>query len=57
VEYILSTGHVQETLAGLDPVERDTRVTTLRASIDGQIAIDGQVIVTKDSGVLIASGS
>jgi SAM-dependent methyltransferase len=52
--YILSSWQVQNTLAGLDVVDRQDRLTMLRALIDEQLQVDGQITVTKDSGVFIA---
>lgn len=55
--YILSSWQIQKTLASLDPIDLQDRVTMLRASIDEQMAVDGQIIVAKDSGVFIARRS
>lgn len=52
--YILSASWVQATLASLDAAEREERVSALRALIDHRLAEDGQVAITKDSGVFVA---
>lgn len=52
--YILSSPQIQRTLADLDAGEREHRVTTLRQRIDEQLARDGKITVTKDSGLFIA---
>jgi SAM-dependent methyltransferase len=55
--YILSSGQVQKTLTSLDLVSRQERVIMLRRLIDEVLATDGQIAVTKDSGVFIARSS
>lgn len=55
--YILSASWVQETLASLDAAEREACISALRALIDQRLAEDGQVAVTKDSGVFVARRS
>lgn len=57
VAYIRSIGQVQATLARLASHERENRVMALRAMIDERLAMSGQVVVTKASGVFIAHGS
>lgn len=52
--YILSCAQVQQRLASLEAADREHRVTTLRAQIDEQLAADGRINVTKDSGLFIA---
>ena len=52
--YILSSSQVQTMLARLEPVDRERRIATLRSLIDDRLVADGQIRVTKDSGLFIA---
>jgi hypothetical protein len=55
--YILSCAQAQRTLRALEQVDRENRVVILRALIDEQLFADGQVTITKDSGLFIAQCS
>ena len=55
--YILSAERTQMILAGLQPLERERKVSGLRTRVDEQLAAHGQIIVEKDSGVFIARRS
>ena len=55
--YLLSGWDVQAVLDRLDPDEANHRVGTLRMLVEEQLAVSGELHLTKDSGVFIARRS
>ncbi len=51
--YLMSSPQVQKKLTGLDPAERQEHVARIRALIDEQLEVHGQIVVTKDFRVFI----
>lgn len=52
--YILSSAQIQQRLASLEAADREHRATTLRELIAEQLAVKGQIRITKDAGLFIA---